>query len=411
MRAPLTRTFFAVELTGNSHILLPLLAASVAASRVTVLLMKRSILTERIARRGHHISREYAIDPFLQTRVEKSWRSPSTPCRPRCPSPRRWPTSRRRRAAPAQELSGRRREAVISSAWCRAPTSCAGPATAWTTASRWATCPRAMSCCRHARRTGRRSRRPHGGRGHRPRAGLGARQRQGRRPGGASRSLRVRALAIARRAGARPRAACAGRPRRLDTCSTCTRRACVPLRCRCAASSLRHAARHVARLSYRDGSCATVSAGPLEHQCDLSQSRAARCAVAISFSDIWSAISRAQPHGVGIALGRGQIEPFVRRDEIDRNLAADRIHHAEREQDVAGGRPLAERRRGAVEYFKTCHGAFPCPDTSALSRPPAPLPPADAAIMFRTFEWWFKQCDELKLNFARDDAAKSATHR
>jgi hypothetical protein len=39
------------------------------------------------------------------------------------------------------------------------------------------------------------------------------------------------------------------------------------------------------------------------------------------------------------------------------------------------------------------------------------FPPADAAIMFRTFEWWFKQCDESKLNFARDDAAKSATHR
>ncbi len=31
--------------------------------------MRRSILTERIARRGHHIWREYTIDPFLQTRV------------------------------------------------------------------------------------------------------------------------------------------------------------------------------------------------------------------------------------------------------------------------------------------------------------------------------------------------------
>ena len=70
MRAPLTSTLFAVEITGNSHILLPLLAASAAAFAVTVLVMKRSILTERIARRGHHIWREYSIDPFLQTRVE-----------------------------------------------------------------------------------------------------------------------------------------------------------------------------------------------------------------------------------------------------------------------------------------------------------------------------------------------------
>jgi CIC family chloride channel protein len=71
MRAPLTSTLFAVELTGNSHVLLPLLVASVAAFCVTVLLMRRSILTERIARRGHHISREYTIDPFMQTRVEQ----------------------------------------------------------------------------------------------------------------------------------------------------------------------------------------------------------------------------------------------------------------------------------------------------------------------------------------------------
>lgn len=70
MRAPLTATFFAVELTGNTHILLPLLAASVAAFALTVLLMKRSILTERIARRGLHLTREYGIDPFLDTRVQ-----------------------------------------------------------------------------------------------------------------------------------------------------------------------------------------------------------------------------------------------------------------------------------------------------------------------------------------------------
>ncbi|MGE0006402.1 MAG: chloride channel protein [Parvibaculaceae bacterium] len=69
MRAPLTATFFAVELTDDMHVLVPLMAACAAAHAVTVLLMKRSILTEKIARRGHHIVREYRIDPFALTRV------------------------------------------------------------------------------------------------------------------------------------------------------------------------------------------------------------------------------------------------------------------------------------------------------------------------------------------------------
>jgi H+/Cl- antiporter ClcA len=76
MRAPLTSTLFAVELTGNIHMLPPLLAVSVAAFATTVLLMRRSILTERIARRGHHIVREYSIDPYLQTRVEQIMAKP-----------------------------------------------------------------------------------------------------------------------------------------------------------------------------------------------------------------------------------------------------------------------------------------------------------------------------------------------
>ena len=70
MRAPLTATFFAVELTGNIHALLPLIVACVTAHAVTVLLMKRSILTEKIARRGHHIVREYRVDPFELTHVK-----------------------------------------------------------------------------------------------------------------------------------------------------------------------------------------------------------------------------------------------------------------------------------------------------------------------------------------------------
>ena len=40
------------------------LVATVSAFTLTVLLMKRSILTERIARRGLHLSREYSVIRF-----------------------------------------------------------------------------------------------------------------------------------------------------------------------------------------------------------------------------------------------------------------------------------------------------------------------------------------------------------
>jgi chloride channel protein, CIC family len=69
MRSPLTATLFAVELTGDVHPLLSLLAATTAAYLVTVFLMKRSILTEKVARRGHHVLREYSVDAFAMARV------------------------------------------------------------------------------------------------------------------------------------------------------------------------------------------------------------------------------------------------------------------------------------------------------------------------------------------------------
>jgi chloride channel protein, CIC family len=71
MRSPLTGVLFAVELTGNFGLLLPLLIATGAAYAVTVLMLKRSILTEKIARRGQHITREYSIDPFELLRVRE----------------------------------------------------------------------------------------------------------------------------------------------------------------------------------------------------------------------------------------------------------------------------------------------------------------------------------------------------
>ncbi|HZZ89482.1 MAG TPA: chloride channel protein [Caulobacteraceae bacterium] len=69
MRAPLTGALFAAELTGDFAALPAVLAASAAAYGVTVLLMKRSILTEKIARRGLHLTREYSVDPFQMMRV------------------------------------------------------------------------------------------------------------------------------------------------------------------------------------------------------------------------------------------------------------------------------------------------------------------------------------------------------
>jgi len=47
-----------------------LLIACAAAHAVTVLLMRRSILTEKVARRGHHVVREYIVNPLARLRVE-----------------------------------------------------------------------------------------------------------------------------------------------------------------------------------------------------------------------------------------------------------------------------------------------------------------------------------------------------
>jgi CIC family chloride channel protein len=64
MRSPLTGIVFAVELTGDATTLLPLVVTATVAHGFTVLAMRRSILTEKVARRGFHVTREYAIDPL-----------------------------------------------------------------------------------------------------------------------------------------------------------------------------------------------------------------------------------------------------------------------------------------------------------------------------------------------------------
>ena len=69
MRAPFTAVVFMLELTHDLNALPALLIGCVMSLGVTVLLMKRSILTEKLARRGHHISCEYSVDILELTRV------------------------------------------------------------------------------------------------------------------------------------------------------------------------------------------------------------------------------------------------------------------------------------------------------------------------------------------------------
>jgi chloride channel protein, CIC family len=64
MRAPLTGIIFALELTHSVDALLPLLIAVTVAHGFTVLLLRRSILTEKISRRGYHMSNELETDPL-----------------------------------------------------------------------------------------------------------------------------------------------------------------------------------------------------------------------------------------------------------------------------------------------------------------------------------------------------------
>src|SRR5205807_1509461 len=66
MRSPFTAVAFMLELTHDVNVLPSLFVACMAADVVTVLLMKRSILTEKVARRGYHVMREYIVSPLHQ---------------------------------------------------------------------------------------------------------------------------------------------------------------------------------------------------------------------------------------------------------------------------------------------------------------------------------------------------------
>ncbi|MFZ0498525.1 MAG: chloride channel protein [Steroidobacteraceae bacterium] len=76
LRCPLTATVFAIELTGDLSVMPAVLVACVASFAVTVLIMRRSILTERLARRGRHLTYEYTVDPFEVMRVSEIMTQP-----------------------------------------------------------------------------------------------------------------------------------------------------------------------------------------------------------------------------------------------------------------------------------------------------------------------------------------------
>jgi CBS domain-containing protein len=76
LRVPMTAIVFTVEQTHDWNMLLPLLLGCVASYAVSVLLLRRSILTEKVSRRGYHVSSEYAIDPLELLYAREVMRAP-----------------------------------------------------------------------------------------------------------------------------------------------------------------------------------------------------------------------------------------------------------------------------------------------------------------------------------------------
>ena len=113
MRSPLTAMVFTAELTRDWNLLPALLASCVCAHAVTVLLLRRSILTEKVARRGHHVFREYTVDPFDIHRVGEVMErdvptiSTATSVRELSERLRREPELARRQGTPIVDAHGR----------------------------------------------------------------------------------------------------------------------------------------------------------------------------------------------------------------------------------------------------------------------------------------------------------------
>jgi chloride channel protein, CIC family len=79
---PLTAILFSLEVTHCLPAFLPLTIACIASYLVTSLLMPRSILTEKLSRRGYHLTREYGVDP-LELVIIRDLMSPLPTPKPR----------------------------------------------------------------------------------------------------------------------------------------------------------------------------------------------------------------------------------------------------------------------------------------------------------------------------------------
>ncbi|WP_308639634.1 chloride channel protein [Paenibacillus silvisoli] len=75
-RSPLTTVVFLLELTHDMEMMIPTLIACAVAAAVSALLLPRSILTEKISRRGRHIARDYEVHPLDLQRVSPFMASP-----------------------------------------------------------------------------------------------------------------------------------------------------------------------------------------------------------------------------------------------------------------------------------------------------------------------------------------------
>jgi H+/Cl- antiporter ClcA/CBS domain-containing protein len=111
MRSPLTGIVFAAELTHQWDAVLPLVVSSTVAFLLSVLILKRSVLTEKVVRKGTHLTREYSIDPlevFLVSEIMPRgfvcFRSGTTLEAAVNEATGKWSTDTRRRLAHVQRL-------------------------------------------------------------------------------------------------------------------------------------------------------------------------------------------------------------------------------------------------------------------------------------------------------------------
>jgi H+/Cl- antiporter ClcA len=118
MRSPLTGVVFPLELTHAWPLILPLLIAATASYAISTLILKRSVLTEKIARRGLHLTREYSIDPLevilVRDVIHPAPPEPPSGVRAAAPAPPVYSDETLREVATRFAVNGRDRALVIA---------------------------------------------------------------------------------------------------------------------------------------------------------------------------------------------------------------------------------------------------------------------------------------------------------